>query len=287
MTTQDRAPGRWAKLPISLRAIISGLLITLAAVNAWPLLLLNLGVPLAAFAEAIFLGFFLWWTGGGGPPHATQAARATAFRHGRLSRTQWYWGVVAAISFAATIHASIVLLFRFVSFPMAAFRHGYDISFIPTQSLRWLAVVVSATSAGICEETGFRGYMQRPIEQRHGAPVAILISSLFFMALHLTKAWMTPGMIPIVFGAGALLGLLAWSSRSLIPGMIGHVVMDIGLFAYWWTGIAGDFTAPTITHMDVDRPFVIACAAFTISLFMVLFAVSRLRGRAQIADSGH
>jgi membrane protease YdiL (CAAX protease family) len=49
---------------------------------------------------------------------------------------------------------------------------------------RWLAVVVSAASAGICEETGFRGYMQRPIEQRHGAPVAILISSFFFMALH-------------------------------------------------------------------------------------------------------
>jgi hypothetical protein len=36
-----------------------------------------------------------------------------------------------------------------------------------------------------------------------------------------------------VFGAGILLGLLAWSSGSLIPAMIGHVVMDIGLFAYW------------------------------------------------------
>ena len=49
MTTQDRAPSRWANLPISLRAVISGLLITLAAVNVWPLLLLNLGVPLAGF----------------------------------------------------------------------------------------------------------------------------------------------------------------------------------------------------------------------------------------------
>jgi membrane protease YdiL (CAAX protease family) len=80
-------------------------------------------------------------------------------------------------------------------------------------------------------------YMQRPIEQRHRAAVAILISSLFFMALHLNKAWATPGMVPIVFGAGVLLGLLAWSSGSLIPGMIGHIMMDIGLFAYWWTGI--------------------------------------------------
>jgi membrane protease YdiL (CAAX protease family) len=279
MTTQDRAPSRWTKLPISLRGIISGFFITVAAVNVWPLLLLNLGVPLAAFTEAIFLGLFLWWTGGGGPPRKTEAARATAFRSRILSPRQWFWGLIAAFCFAATIHASIVLLYRFVSFPVAAFRHGYDISFIPSQPLRWLAVVVSATSAGICEETGFRGYMQHPIEQRHGAPVAILISSLFFMALHLTKAWAMLGMAAIVFGAGVMLGLLAWSSRSLIPGMIGHVVMDIGLFAYWWTGIAGNFTARTITDTGVDQPFIIACSAFTISLFVVLFAISRLRGR--------
>ena len=281
MTTQDRALNPWTKLPISLRAIISGLLIALAAANVWPLLLLNLGVPLAAFAEAIFLALYLWWAGGGGPPRTTQAARATAFRRGRLSPTQWSWGLIAALFFAATIHASIVLLFRFVPFPMAAFRHGYDFSFIAALPLRWLAVVVSAISAGICEETGFRGYMQRPIEQRYGAPVAILISSLFFMALHLTKGWATPGMVPIVFGAGVLLGLLAWSSGSLIPGMIGHAVMDIGLFAYWWTGIAGDFTARPITETGVDQPFLIACAAFTTSFLIVLLAISRLRGQAR------
>jgi membrane protease YdiL (CAAX protease family) len=164
-----------------------------------------------------------------------------------------------------------------VSFPMSLFRHGYDLSFIASLPLRWLAVVVSAISAGICEETGFRGYMQRPIEQRYGAPVAILISSLFFMALHLTKGWATPGMVPIVFGAGVLLGLLAWSSGSLIPGMIGHAVMDIGLFAYWWTGIAGDFTARPITETGVDQPFLIACAAFATSFLIVLLAISRLR----------
>jgi len=60
----------------------------------------------------------------------------------------------------------------------------------------------------------------------------ILISSLLFMALHLTKGWATAGMVPIVLGAGILLGLLARSSGSLIPGMIGHILMDIGLFAF-------------------------------------------------------
>jgi fatty acid desaturase len=119
--------------------------------------------------------------------------------------------------------------------------------------------------------------MQQPIEQRHGAPIAILVSSFFFMLLHLTKAWAMVAMVPIVLGAGVLLGLLAWSSGSLIPGMIGHVVMDIGLFAYWWTGIAGDFSARPISETGVDQPFLITCAVFAITLIIVLFAAGRLR----------
>jgi hypothetical protein len=104
-----------------------------------------------------------------------------------------------------------------------------------------------------------------------------LISSLLFMALHLTKGWAMAGMVPIVFGAGVLLGLLARSSGSLIPGMIGHVLMDIGLFAFWWTGIAGNFAELPISQTGVDSPFFIACATFTTSLFIVLLAISRLR----------
>ena len=119
--------------------------------------------------------------------------------------------------------------------------------------------------------------MQRPIELRHGPRMAIFISSLFFGVLHLTKAWAVVGMVPIVFGAGCLLGLLAWSSRSLIPAMVGHVVMDIGLFAYWWTGIAGTFSARPISETGVDRSFLLAGTVFVIALLVVLVAMSRLR----------
>jgi len=273
--------GLWAKLPISLRAIVSGLLIALPAANVWPLLLLNLGVPLAAIAEALFLALYIWWAAGGGPPRASQTSRSTAFRRGTLSARQWLWGMVAALSFATTIHASIVLLFRFVPFPVVEFRQGYDFSFIPTVPLRWLGVMISAASAGICEETGFRGYMQRPMELSHGAPLAILISSLFFTVLHLTKGWALAGMIPIIFGAGILLGALAWSSGSLIPCMIGHTIMDVGLFGYWWTGIAGDFTLRPIRETGLDRAFVIACVVACAMLTVTLLALRRLRSLRQ------
>jgi|SRR5271156_481593 len=278
--TADPPPRRRASLRVSLRAVVSGLILAVIALNVWPLLLATLPILLAGFGEAAFLLFFLWWTRGGGPPHSTVLARATSFRSVKLSTMQWLWGLCAALFFAVTVHASIVLLFRFVPFPVATFRSGYDLSFIHSQFLKWAAILISAISAGICEEIGFRGYMQQPIEQQNGVLSAVLISSLFFMAVHLTKAWATLGMIPIVFGAGLLLGSLAWSARSLLPGIIGHIVMDIGLFAYWWTGIAGEFRARTISETGVDRPFVITFFTLVVSLGIVLFAIYKLRRMA-------
>ena len=253
MTTSDPGPKLWARLPLSLRAIISGLLIALVAANVWPLLLLNLGALLAALAEATFLAFYVWWCGGGGPPRTMQSSRAVAFRPGALSPGQWAWGLLAALFFATTVHASIVVLFRLVPFPAELFRRGYDFSFIPSLPLKWPDR--TATRTAYCH--------------RHFLAI--------FCVLHLTKAWAVVGMVPIVFGAGLLLGLLAWSSRSLIPSMVGHVVMDIGLFAYWWTGIAGTFSARPISETGVDRFFSLACAVFVLALLVVLVALSRLR----------
>jgi len=267
----------WSKLPVSIRAILSGLVIALVPANVWPILLVSLGTPAAALVEVIFLGFYLYWTTGGGPPRKTRDSRQHAFRSRQLSREQWLWGIIGAIFFAVTVHASIVVLFRFVQFPLAAFRRGYDLSFIPTLPLKWLAVIVSAISAGVCEETGFRGYMQRPIEECYGAVIAIFISTVFFTVVHLNKAWSLVAMVPIVFGAGLLLGILAWSAQSLIPSMIGHVMMDIGLFAYWWTGIAGEFSARPLHETGVDGLFVFACVTALVSLLVTLFAISRLR----------
>jgi membrane protease YdiL (CAAX protease family) len=234
-------------------------------------------VPIAAPAEAAFLALYLWWAAGGGPPQRTQSVRALYFRRRSLSPSEWFWGLAAAFFFAITVHAAIVFPFRLVPYPVLAFRRGYDFSFIPTIPLRWIAVVVSAASAGICEETGFRGYMQRPIERRHGAFVAILVSSVLFTLVHLTKGWATIGMVPIVLGAGFLLGILARASASLVPCMIGHTLMDIGLFAYWWTGIAGTFSARPLSETGPDRAFALTCVILAASLAATLFAIAGIR----------
>lgn len=247
------------------------------AANVWPILLLKLGTPVAAALEVLFLAGYIWWARGGGPPQSWRAARADSFRVGKLNGRQWLWGLMAAVFFAATVHAAIVVLFRLVPFQAAAFHRGYDFSFIPTLPLKWIAVVVSAASAGICEETGFRGYMQRPIEHRHGAIVAIALSSVLFTLIHLTKGWALIGMVPIILGASILLGILARVARTLIFPMIGHTIMDVGLFAYWWTQIAGTFSQRPISKTGFDSNFIIECAVLVAVLIVTILAIEKLR----------
>jgi membrane protease YdiL (CAAX protease family) len=259
-------------------AIVGGLLVGMVPANVWLLFLvgLKLPVPLAVAAELLFLAAYVWWARGGWPPQRLREIRADCFRVRSPSGIQWFWGIVAALSFAVTVHAAIALLFRFVPYPAGAFRSGYDISFVPTRQLQYLVCVISALSAGVCEEVGFRGYMQRPIEKRHGAFVAIVISSIMFTLLHLTKGWALIGMVPIVFGAGLLLGTLARAAGTLWFGILGHWLMDIGLFLFWWTQVAGTFHELPIWQSGIDRAFIWECAAFVAALVIVLRATVML-----------
>jgi membrane protease YdiL (CAAX protease family) len=267
----------WTAIPSTIRAVVAGLAIGLIGANVWTLLILALGYRWwTVLAEAGFLILYLAWASGLGPPRITSAARRTAFRAGPPSRPQWIWGLVAAIAFALTAHAALVILFRLTPFPASAFHRGYDLSSAPDVATRWLVVVMAAVSAGVCEETGFRGYMQQPIERRRGPLLAIAIAAVLFTLVHFNKDWLTVGLTPVVLGAGLLLGMIAWASRSLIFCILGHTLMDVGLFAYWWTQIAGVFTARPIFETGIDAPFCLACGGLLVALTITLWAIRRL-----------
>jgi membrane protease YdiL (CAAX protease family) len=274
-----------ARLPLTFRAIVGGLLIGLSAANVWPILLLALGAPLASVTELVFLAFYLWWASGHGWPRRLQAVRRDLARANPLPRGRWGWGLLAAVAFAVVVHAAIVLLFRLTPFPAAAFHAGYDFGFIPGLPLKWLVCIISAVSAGVCEEMGFRGYMQRPIEIRHGPALAIAISSTLFMLLHLNKSWSLVAMTPIVFGAGVLLGILAWRSGTLVFCMIGHAIMDVGLFAYWWTQVAGTFPQRPIFETGLEPTIFVEAAVFATAAALFFLALVRLGSKGATAGS--
>jgi uncharacterized protein len=85
----------------------------------------------------------------------------------------------------------------------------------------WVALSVTA---GICEETIFRGYLQRQLMAlTQNAPAGILISAAGFGAAHAYQGLRRAILLGLL---GAMLGSLAYWRRSVRPGMIAHAWQD-------------------------------------------------------------
>lgn len=91
----------------------------------------------------------------------------------------------------------------------------------PLEIFFWILL---SLTAGICEETIFRGYFQRQfISWTRNTVAGIFISAVLFGAIHLYQG----GRQTIVIGTlGAMFGSLAAYRRSLKPGMIAHFLQD-------------------------------------------------------------
>ncbi|MGC1620805.1 MAG: CPBP family intramembrane glutamic endopeptidase [Candidatus Acidiferrum sp.] len=89
------------------------------------------------------------------------------------------------------------------------------------ESILW---VVLAITAGICEETIFRGYLQRQfVAWTHSAPVGVILSAVLFGAGHIYQG----GKATVVIGVyGLMFGILAEVRQNLRPGMMTHAWHD-------------------------------------------------------------
>jgi membrane protease YdiL (CAAX protease family) len=117
--------------------------------------------------------------------------------------------------------------------------------------------------------------MQVPLEKRYGFRAAVLVTSLTFLLLHLNQAWAPPLLLHI-YALGALLGILAYATGSLIPGIIAHVIMDVVNFAYWWSDVAGRFEMQTLAEAGVDFHFIGSILVLGVSVALFFLAVRRV-----------
>jgi hypothetical protein len=91
----------------------------------------------------------------------------------------------------------------------------------PAELTLW---VVLSVTAGICEETIFRGYLQRQfMALTNNAPAGILLSAAAFGAAHAYQGFRRVILIGVF---GAMFGILAYWRRSVRPGMIAHAWQD-------------------------------------------------------------
>jgi len=78
----------------------------------------------------------------------------------------------------------------------------------------------------IGEEVFFRGFLYTLLRARWGAPWAIALSSLLFALVHGVHAPTLPSWLPVL-PVGLVLAVLAERSRSLLPPILAHGVVNL------------------------------------------------------------
>ena len=269
----------WQRIPLVIRAIVLGVFVSTIGVYAW----LVIGPLIPGPWSIIVMGGVLWlywkYFSGSWWPKSTAGARRNSFRAVKMSAAVWKWSLVAAVLIVVIWQSGMVMTFRIIEFPAEAFAAGYNLEAIPLW-LAWLMVIMSSLVAGICEETGYRGYMQVPLEERYSPGVAITIVSIMFLVIHLQQVWAPPVLFHL-FALSVLLGILAYASDSLIPGIIAHTSLDIFNFSYWWTDVAGTFERQTIAETGIDNHFIAWFLIFGVSIALFFWATRKIMAARQ------
>jgi len=265
----------WSKLPLILRAVLTGFAVSSAGIAIWSIMLSGIAAPWSILPMIIALWAYLKFFSGSWGSKKNGEARKNNFRSINLSPSVWKWGIAAAILFVIILQASFVITFRIIDFPSEKFTADYKALDSMPLWVAWAVLIMGSIVAGICEETGFRGYMQVPLENEYGPSRAIIITSIIFMLIHLSHSWASP-ILPHIFFASVLLGILAYKTGSLIPGIVGHSILDIFDYSIWWSDLTGGFHKLTIFKTGLDIHFIFWSLIFILGIFAFFRSIGRL-----------
>jgi len=236
----------WQRLPAVVRALVAGfVVVTAGQIPAGALDVANRrwlpSIPWGAFAIAAWLWLYWRYLGGEGWPRATAEMRHFALRAGPLSPRVWRWSLVACGVASLALRMMLDLARRLSTRPAQDLTPVEELAKYPFPTVLLLFLAAAAT-AGVVEEAAFRGYMQTPVERRHGPVIAIAFVALVFSLVH--YRWEAPDPVPwLIFipcyvGVSVGYGTLAWLTGSIVPGVIGHTLVDaVAYLRYWLFGI--------------------------------------------------
>lgn len=272
---------KWNQAPVLVKALIIGFLVNTIGVGSWILTISLVPYPWALMVMAFLLVIYIKYFSGSWAPRSTSRSRVENFRLRRLTIGELKWGLVAAALFVGVFQSGLMLTFRIMEYPEELFKAEYNLDAWPVGSA-WPILIMASLVAGICEETGFRGYMQVPLEKKYGPTVAIGVVSFVFVLVHLHQAWAWPILIQI-FAAGAFIGILAYRTGSLLPGFMAHFILDIFNFSYWWSDLLGKFERRPVFESGVDSHFIFWLIVFILSV-VLFFRVTKLASRLHHTD---
>ncbi len=236
-------------------------------------------VPWAVPLTAVYLWFFWRYLNGAGPPESTAEERRASLRANRVSGRVWAWALFAGGLGIVALVLALRVANRLIVLPQQQLP---DLSQVPRLTVLSL-LLMAAPVAGIVEEAAFRGYMQEPIERRHGLAVAILITGTMFAVAHLD---FTLILWPYYVAVAALYGTVTYLTKSILPAVVlhtgGNLYSNLDLWLHGqaeWQASSG----PTalIWKTGADTSFWISSLGLLIVATVMVWAYFRLARAAR------
>lgn len=165
-------------------------------------------------------------------------------------------GAVFAAIVGALLFMPLVLSIRpALDFP--AIRRGLDSS-----TLIPFLLAISA-GPGLVEELFFRGYIQRRLLRRLRPTWAVALSSLLFALLH----WDLIHFL-FAFPVGVWLGVIAWRTGSVWPGVACHVCLNLA-WNLWFMLVEKALVAPLTEVLVIWTVPPVALLGFIAGIFIL------------------
>ncbi len=264
----------WGRLPVVVRAVLSGWLVSGIGTGIWVLLSLANqkyfpSLPWAMLPTAGYLWLFWRYFGGDGWPRETAEPRRASLRANQLSPDVWAAAIMAGLVGLVWVLVVQQVLNRLVRLPPQIVS---DTSHLPAVTLVGL-LFMAAIVAGVVEEAAFRGYMQGPIERRHGPVVAILVTGIMFGFGHFAHPEVGLILMPYYVAVAAVYGGLAYATNSILPSLVLHAGGNMFSFAGQFGAGRSEWQAtadPLVWETGPDASFV-ATAAIAIVLGAAVF----------------
>jgi membrane protease YdiL (CAAX protease family) len=191
-------------------------------------------MPWSALVMPLILAALVAFLSGRGWPKKGAEARRALVPLAPVSAKAWTWALIAG-AIGNVVAASLwTVMASIVRVPPNVLpdTHG-----VPTPTLIPI-LLVSIVAPPLSEEIAFRGYAMGMIRRRVSPTKALIITSLLFMAVHLTQGLYAPKLL-VYFLAGLSFGFVALRTGSLLPAMVAHSMGDLTFFTLVWSHDAG------------------------------------------------
>ncbi|MFQ5602282.1 MAG: lysostaphin resistance A-like protein [bacterium] len=149
--------------------------------------------------------------------HVKKYSLKTAFRFNKISRNLLLVSLVLGCSVTILSAEIDRIISSFIQIPPELEEFLTEILTIESLFDGVVLFLSAVIVASLFEEMLFRGLLQKAFENRMEFIHAIFFTALIFAFLHLT-----PWLIQVLL-LGVLLGLMAWRSNSIVPGIILHM----------------------------------------------------------------